>query len=149
MPFKRLALLVVTEGDRGQCGPIQRAVVVQDVVAERVDELAQPLGARFDHLSGDHVAVDDDAAELTERRGHRRLSGTDTAGQAYAQHRTSLSGRENNERPDSKESGRALCSKDQALPASFSRRAASWASLASEPPAEAGSSERDEPLDDR
>ncbi len=39
---------------------------VQDVVAERVDELGETLGSRLDDLSGDHVAVDDDPAEITE-----------------------------------------------------------------------------------
>ena len=92
-PVQRLTLLVVAERDRGQRGPVEGAVVGQDLLAERVHELGQALGARFDDLTGNHVAVDDDAAEIAECRGHRRLSGADTAGQANAQHRTSVSGR--------------------------------------------------------
>ena len=62
MPFSVGALLVVDERLGRQRGPVQRAVGQQDVLAERVDQLGQPLGARFDDLPGDDVAVDDDAA---------------------------------------------------------------------------------------
>ena len=80
------ALLVVDERHGGQRGPVQRAVGQQDVLAERLDQRGQPLGAGFDDLAGDDVAVDDDAAALVERGGHRRLAGADTAGQTDAQH---------------------------------------------------------------
>ena len=59
---QRGALLVVDERLGRQRGPVQRAVGQQDVLAERVDQLRQPLGAGFDDLAGDHVTVDDDAA---------------------------------------------------------------------------------------
>jgi hypothetical protein len=100
-PIEGLALLVVAEGDRRQCGPVQRAVVGKDVGAERVDELAQPLGPGFNDLACDNVAVDHNPSEITERGGDGRLSGADSAGQANAQHRISLSGRQDDERPDS------------------------------------------------
>ena len=82
------ALLVIAEGDRGQRRPVQRTVRQQDPVAERLDQAGQTLGAGFDDLAGDHVPVDDDATELTERGGHRRLARSDTSGQPNAQHRT-------------------------------------------------------------
>jgi hypothetical protein len=63
---QRLPLLLVAEGDRGQRGPVERAVVGQDLLAERIDELGQALGARLDDFTGYHIAVDDDSAELTE-----------------------------------------------------------------------------------
>ena len=84
---QRGALLVVDERLGRQRGPVQRAVGQQDVLAERVDQLREPLGAGFDDLAGDHVTIDDDAATFGERGGHRRLAGADTAGQTDAQHR--------------------------------------------------------------
>ena len=83
---QRGALLVVDERLGRQGRPVQRAVGQQDVLAERVDQRRQPLGAGFDDFPGDHVAVDDDAAALIECGGHRRLAGADTAGQTDAQH---------------------------------------------------------------
>ena len=62
MPLSVCALLVVGERDRRQRGPVERAVGQQDLRAERLDQLREPLGPRFDDLPGDHVAVDDDAA---------------------------------------------------------------------------------------
>ena len=90
MPLSVCPLVLVAERLGGQRRPVQRAIGQQDVLAERVDELGQPLGARLDDLAGDDVAVDDDAAALGERGGHRRLSGADPAGQADAQHVAAL-----------------------------------------------------------
>ena len=87
---ERLALLVVAERHRRQRWAVQRTVGQQDVGTERLDQRGKPLGARFDDLAGDDVAVDDDPAAFRERRGHRRLARSDTAGQSNAQHRNSL-----------------------------------------------------------
>ena len=88
----------------------------QDVLTERIDQRGQPLGTRLDDLTGDDIAVDDDRRRIvrtwrtapTCRRRFRRSARCAASGQ-----------------------------RDQsyALPASFSRSAASWASLASDPPA--------------
>ena len=66
MPFSVWRFLLVTESDRGQRRTVERAVVGQDLLTERLDELGQALGARLDDLAGDHVAVDDDSAEIAE-----------------------------------------------------------------------------------
>ena len=60
------ALVVVAERHRGQRRAVERTVGQQDVLAERVDELGQSLGARLDDLAGDDVAVDDDAAAFAK-----------------------------------------------------------------------------------
>jgi hypothetical protein len=80
------ALFVVDERLGRQCRPVQRPVRQQDVLAELLDQLGQPLGAGFDDLARDDVTVDDDAATFSERGGHRRLAGANTAGQTDAQH---------------------------------------------------------------
>lgn len=77
-----LPFLLVTERDRGQRGTVQGAIGLQDPGPEGLDELAQTLGTRFDDLTGDDVAIDDDAATFGERGGHRRLAGADTAGES-------------------------------------------------------------------
>ena len=63
---QRRAFVVVAERLGGQRGPVQRPVGKQDVLAERVDELGQPFGARFDDFAGDDVTVDDDTAAFGE-----------------------------------------------------------------------------------
>jgi hypothetical protein len=90
---QRGALLVVDERLGRQRRPVQRAVGLKNVVAERLDEPAESLGARLNDLTGDDVPIDDDAATVSERVGHCRLAGADTTGQTDTNHRNSLSGR--------------------------------------------------------
>ena len=63
MPFRVARFSSSLNAIGGQRRPVQRTVRQQDPVAERLDQLGQPLGAGFDDLAGDHVPVDDDAAD--------------------------------------------------------------------------------------
>jgi hypothetical protein len=85
-------LRIVAEGDGCQRRPVQRAVRAQDALAEGLDQLRETLRSGFDDLPCNDVAVDHDPAEFAERPGHRRLAGTDTAGQTNSQHGISLTG---------------------------------------------------------
>lgn len=80
------ARLVISKRLGRQRLPVQRSVCKQDVATERVDQRGQPLGARLDHFTRQHIAVDNDSAALRERRGQQRLPGANAAGQPDAQH---------------------------------------------------------------
>jgi len=55
-----------------------------------IDQCSQTISAWLHNLAGDHVAVDDHPAALSESRRHRRLSRADAPGQADAQHGANL-----------------------------------------------------------
>ena len=101
MPLRVGAFVVVAERHRGQRRAVERTVGQQDVLAERVDELGQSLGTRFDDFAGDDVAVDDDAAAFAESGRDSGLPGADTARQTDSQHADSLSVAGNDKRPGS------------------------------------------------
>ena len=60
MPFRVARFSSSLNATAASAGRLSAAVGQQDVLAERVDELGQSLGTRFDDLAGDDVAVDDD-----------------------------------------------------------------------------------------
>ena len=86
MPLSRVRRLVVGEHDPAQRGPVQSALVVEDVLPEGGHDLRQAVRPRLDDLAGDLVGVDDDRAELRELRRDGRLARPDPAGQSHAQH---------------------------------------------------------------
>src|SRR5437764_9397851 len=77
---------LVCERLRGQRGPVERAVRVEAVLAERLGDLGETFGAGLDDFAGEPVGVDEDGAVLGEAVRHRRFPRTDTAGQAHTQH---------------------------------------------------------------
>ena len=65
MPFRVARFSSSLNATAAKRRAVERTVGQQDVLAERVDELGQSLGARFDDFAGDDVAVDDDAATFS------------------------------------------------------------------------------------
>src|SRR4051794_21275937 len=81
-----LARLLADERLGRERGPVERAVGMEDVGPESLDELGERGAAGLDDLPGDDVRVDDDGAPPGERKGDGRLAGTDATGQADHQH---------------------------------------------------------------
>src|SRR5690606_12420170 len=89
-PVEDLELLGIGEDDRAEPRPVEGAVGPQHLVAERLDDLGEPGGARLDDLACDLVGVDHDRAALGEPAGHLALAGTDSAGETDLQHARSI-----------------------------------------------------------
>ena len=77
---------IVAEHDRRHRGPIERAVVADDVLPEALRHPRQHRRVRRLQVAGDLVGVDDHGTVLGEHRRDGRLSGSDAAGQADQQH---------------------------------------------------------------
>ena len=77
---------VVAEHDRGEGGPVERAVGGEHGRAELLDHRGEALGPGSHHLACQDVGVDDDGTQLTEAPGDGRLPRTRPAGQPRPQH---------------------------------------------------------------
>jgi hypothetical protein len=82
--------LVVDERLLRQRRPVERAVGLQDVGAEPLDELLQRLGPGLDDLPRDEVGVDHERAPGAQQVGDGGLPRTDAARQADHEHGAGL-----------------------------------------------------------
>ena len=72
---------VVSERAPRELRAVERAVLVEDVLAERAGELLSGGLAGLDDLAGDLVGVDDDAAVGLQLAGDGRLPAADASGE--------------------------------------------------------------------
>ena len=86
MALSRPAALVVGEDDRGQRGPVDGAVRVDDPGTEAVDQGLIGRTARGHHLAGDLVGVDERGAAGHQQVGHGGLARPDAAGEPDGEH---------------------------------------------------------------
>ena len=77
---------VITEHCARQGGSVQAAVRSEDPGSEFVGDGGQTRGARFEHLPGDPVGVDQVRAARGEHGGDSGLAGTDSPGETNVQH---------------------------------------------------------------
>ena len=92
-PVQVLQGLRVGEDDRGEAGPIESALFVEDRRPEPVDDRRQDGLAGLLELAGDGVRVDHDCPAGGEQTRYRRLPGPDAPGEAHEDHRRTVSPR--------------------------------------------------------
>ena len=86
MSFSAWLAVLVDEGHRGERGPVEPAVGVEDPGAEAVDQRRQRRLPRLHHRPGDLVGVDDDGAPCPQQVGDGRLARADPAREPDQQH---------------------------------------------------------------
>jgi hypothetical protein len=88
--LQSLALLLVTENDLSDRGPVHLPFFRDSPRAEGLDDLGQSLAAGGDDLAGQRVRVDHDRAQFRQPPGDRALARRDPARQPHHQHAPSL-----------------------------------------------------------
>lgn len=72
--------LGIGKNPSGQSGPVELAVRLQDLPAERLGQAGQGGRARGHHLPGQLVGADHSGPELTKDAGYQSFSGGDSSG---------------------------------------------------------------------